>query len=69
VGVSVWCEWLVISGESVFKNEPVDLAQIPQELKLLNFPALFGTTEVVPFHDANYETRSNHSHHTNTHTQ
>jgi hypothetical protein len=33
-------------------------AQIPQGLKPLNSPALFGTTEVVPFHETIYETRS-----------
>jgi hypothetical protein len=32
--------------------------RIPQGLKPLSFPALFGTTEVVPFHETVYETSS-----------
>jgi hypothetical protein len=33
--------------------------RIPPGLKSLNSPALFGMTEVVSFHEAIYETRSN----------
>src|SRR5208337_1384190 len=43
---------------SAFHKWPEWPGRILQGLKPLNSPALFGPTEVVPFHDTNDETRS-----------
>ena len=43
---------------NVFQKWPDWAARIPQGLKPLDFRIVFGTTEVVPFHVAVFETRS-----------